>query len=193
MCIIRESKSHFTTQCEGHALFTTPVADVLRANWYSSGPKMAKMGKKKRATLCLVVLWLLFHVPATPFFLERPHLVSSAEAYRIEAGRGPRASSNLLLPLSYSEGHINRSLADADLSRFLNPVVILHTLGAIVVAVAVIGFVLYILLIIAFWACHLGVHSAIVLHERRQIPHSSPTVKFMRYNYNSYNIALSYN
>ena len=52
-------------------------------------------------------------------------------------------------------------------SGFLNPVMVIHTVGAFV---AVIATAWLALLVGVFYTCHFGVHAAIALHERRQFP-----------------------
>ena len=55
-------------------------------------------------------------------------------------------------------------------SGFLNPVMVIHTVGAFVAVIATAWLALHLILVRVFYTCHFGVHAAITLHKRRQFP-----------------------
>ena len=121
---------------------------------------MARLQRKKLAWL---FLWLLVFVPIKPFYSERPYI-----AARPPQTKGELASSHpqsgVYHGLSCREDHINATLARADVTRWLNPTVILTSLAEITSVAMVVMMVVYVLVIATFCCCHLGVHW--VLGER---------------------------
>ena len=55
-------------------------------------------------------------------------------------------------------------------SGFLNPVMVIHTVGAFVAIIATAWLALHLILVGVFYTCHFGMHATIALHERRQFP-----------------------
>ena len=74
--------------------------------------------------MILLVLWLLLHAPSTTFFSERPHLVSLAVDREV-ASRVDSYVLDLLPP----EDHANSTRSGYDVSGFLDPVKVIHTIG----------------------------------------------------------------
>ena len=115
---------------------------------------MARLGRKKLAQL---FLWLLVFMPIKPFYSERPYVAAQPPLTK-----GDLASSHpqpgVYHGLSCGEDHINATLARADVTRWLNPTVILTSLAEIVVLVMIAMMVVYVLVMATFWCCHLGVH-----------------------------------
>ena len=118
---------------------------------------MARWGRRKLARL---FLWLLVFLPVKPFYSERPYV-----AAQLPLTKGDLASSRpqpgVYLGLSCAEDHMNSTLARADVTRWLNPTVILCSLAKIVMVAVIIVTVVYVLVMASFWCCHLGVHWAI--------------------------------
>ena len=118
---------------------------------------MARLGRKKRARL---FLWLLIFMPIKPFYSERPYIAAQPSLTKGDL------ASNHLQPgvyhgLSCGEDHINATLARADVTRWLNPTVILTSLAEIVVVAVIAVMVVYVLVMASFCCCHLVVHWAI--------------------------------
>ena len=132
--------------------------------------------------MILLVLWLLLHAPSTTFFSERPHLVSLAVDREV-ASRVDSYVLDLLPP----EDHANSTRSGYDVSGFLDPVKVIHTVGAFVQRPLLQSLGLHCIgiLVGVFYACHFGVHAAIALHERRQFPPTSCSTRYV-YNYNLY-------
>ena len=118
---------------------------------------MARLGRKNLARL---FLWLLVFVPIKPFYSERPYIAS-----RLPLTKGDLASNHLqsgiYLALSCGEDHINATLARADVTRWLNPTVMLTSLAEIFVVAMTMMVVMYVLVMAPFWCCHLGVYWAV--------------------------------
>ena len=127
--------------------------------------------------MILLVLWLLLHAPSTTFFSERPHLVSLAVDHEV-ASRVDSYVLDLLPP----EDHANSTRSGYDVSGFLDPVKVIHTVGAFVAVITIAWLALHFILVGGFYACHFGVHAAIALHERRQFPPTSCSARYV-YNY----------
>ena len=118
---------------------------------------MARLGRK---TLSWLFLWLLVFVPIKPFYSERPYA-----AARPPPTKGDPASSHpqpgVYHGLSCGEDHINATLARTDVTRWLNPTVILTSLAEVVVVAVIAVMVVYVLAMASFCCCHLVVHWAI--------------------------------
>ena len=124
--------------------------------------------------MILLVLWLLLHAPSTTFFSERPHLVSLAVDREV-ASRVDSYVLDLLPP----EDHANSTRSGYDVSGFLDPVKVIHTVGAFVAVITIAWLALHFILVGVFYACHFGVHAAIALHERRQFPPTSCSTRYV--------------
>ena len=118
---------------------------------------MARLGRKKLAWLFLC---LLVFMPIKPFYSEQPNI-----AARPPLTKGDLISSHpqpgVYHGLSCGEDHINTTLARADVTRWLNPTVILTSLAEIVAVAVIAVMVVYVLVIATFWCCDLGVHWAL--------------------------------
>ena len=118
---------------------------------------MARLGRKNTAWL---FLWLLVFMPIKPFYSEQPYI-----AARPPLTMGDHTSSHpqagIYHGLSCGEDHINSTLAHADVTRWLNPTVILASLAKMVVVAMIAVIVVYVFVMATFWCCHLGVHWAI--------------------------------
>ena len=125
---------------------------------------MARLGRKEFARL---FLWLLVFVPIKPFYSEQPYV-----AARPPLTKGDLASSHpqpgIYHGLSCGEDHINATLARADVTRWLNPTMILTSLAEVVVVVVIAVMVVYVLVMASFCCCHLVVHWAIGGRNIRQ-------------------------
>ena len=117
---------------------------------------MANLGRKKLARL---ILWLLVVMPIKSFYSERPYA-----AARPPLIKGDLASSHpqpgIYHGLSCGEDHINATLTRVDVTRWLNPTVILTSLAEIVVVAVIAMMVVYVLVMASFYCCHLVVHWA---------------------------------
>ena len=115
------------------------------------------MARLERKQLAYLFLWLLAFMPIKPFYSEQPYV-----AARPPPTKGDLASSHpqpgVHHGLSCGEDHINATLARADVTRWLNPTVILTSLTRIVIVAIIVVMVVYVLVMATFWCCHLGVH-----------------------------------
>ena len=104
---------------------------------------MEKMRKMRRAAVILIVLWLLPHVPSITFFSERPHLVSLAVDRKVASqacGQQCRSTA--------SRGSLIKPALDTmSASGFLNPVMVIHTVGAFIAVIATAWFALHLILV----------------------------------------------
>ena len=91
--------------------------------------------------MILLVLWLLLHAPSTTFFSERPHLVSLAVDREV-ASRVDSYVLDLLPP----EDHANSTRSGYDVSGFLDPVKVIHTVGAFVAVITIAWLALHFIL-----------------------------------------------
>ena len=118
---------------------------------------MSRLGRKKFARL---FLWLLVVMPIKRFYSERPYT-----AARPPLTKGDLASSHpqpgVYHGLSCGEDHINATLARAEVTRWLNPTVILTSLAEVIVVAVIVVMVVYVLVMASFCWCHLVVHWAI--------------------------------
>ena len=124
---------------------------------HAENPSSAAMARLERKQLVCLFLWLLVFMPIKPFYSERPYV-----AARPPPTKGDLASSHpqpdVHHGLSCGEDHINATLARADVTRWLNPIAILTTLSNIFIVAIIAVMVMYVLVMAAFWCCHLGVH-----------------------------------
>ena len=118
---------------------------------------MARLGRKELAWL---FLWLLVFLPIKPFYSERPYA-----AARPPLTKGDLASIHskpgVHHGLSCGEDNINATLVRADVTRWLNPTVILTSLAEVVIVVMIAVMVVYVLVMASFCCCHLAVNWAI--------------------------------
>ena len=118
---------------------------------------MARLGREKFSCL---FLWLLVFMLIKLFYSERPYV-----AVQPPLTKGDFVSNHpqpgIYHGLSCKEDHINATLARADVTHWLNPIVILNSLVDIVVVAMIAVMVVYVLVLAIFWCCHLGVHWAI--------------------------------
>ena len=108
--------------------------------------------------MILLVLWLLLHAPSTTFFSERPHLVSLAVDREI-ASRVDSYVLDLLPP----EDHANSTRSGYDVSGFLDPVKVIHTVGAFVAVITIAWLALHFILVGVFYAYVYSIALAVVL------------------------------
>ena len=146
-------KSKHTCIISLHATLYITWVFIAHAENLSS----AAMARLERKQLACLFLWLLAFMPIKPFYSERPYV-----AARPPPTKGDLASSHpqpgVHHGLSCGEDHINATLARADVTRWLNPIAILTTLSNIFIVAIIAVMVVYVLVMAAFWCCHLGVH-----------------------------------
>ena len=115
---------------------------------------MAMLWRKK---LTRLFLWLPVFMPIKPFYSQRPYF-----AARMPLTKGDLANSHpqpgVYHSLSFGEDHIYSTVAQADVTCWMNPTVILTSLAEIIVVSMMVVMVVYIHIMATFWCCHLGVH-----------------------------------
>ena len=118
---------------------------------------MVRLGRKKFVRL---FLWLLVFMPIKPFHSERSYIVARPPLTKEDlASSYPQPG--VYHGLSCREDHINATLAQADITHWLNPTVILTSLAEIVVVAMIAVIVVYDLVMATFCCCHLVVQWAI--------------------------------
>ena len=123
---------------------------------------MARLGKKLRAVIALLALWLLLCGTPTPFFSERHQPLP----------RRPASSEDVISSRYYfslATEHINSTLSRADVTNWMNPIQIVTAVISGACLLAVMLMVLYLLVLLGFCGCHLAVHWAI---SDRHLPSS---------------------
>ena len=118
------------------------------------------MGKLRKKDIAWLLFWLLVFVPIKPFFSERPYAAARPPLTKGDIGSS-HPQAHIYHGLSYGEDHMNATLAHADVTRWLNPTIILSTLAKMVVVAVIVVMVVYAFLMATFCCCHVGVHWAI--------------------------------
>ena len=139
------------------ALITYIRVILAPAENFQESAAMAKLRRKEFAWL---LLCLLVFVPIKPFYSEQPYAAARPPLTKRDlASSHPQAG--IYHGLSCGDDHMNATLARADITRWLNPTVIVASLAEMVVVATIAVMVVYILIMATFWCCHLGVHWAI--------------------------------
>ena len=85
------------------------------------------MKKLRKKDIAWLLFWLLVFVPIKPFYSERPYAAARPPLTKGDIGSS-HPQAHIYHGLSCGEDHMNATLARADVTRWLNPTVILVTL-----------------------------------------------------------------
>ena len=120
----------------------------------------AAMDRMKKKNLAWLLFWLFVFVPIKPFYSERPYVAARPPLTKGDIGSS-HPQAHIYHGLSCGEDHINATLARADVTRWLNPTIILSSLAKMVVVAVIVMIVVYAFVMATFCCCHVGVHWAI--------------------------------
>ena len=123
----------------------------------SAAMKMKRLRKKDIAWL---LFWLLVFVPIKPFHSEQPSIAARPSLTKGDIGSS-HPQAHIYHGLSCGEDHMNATLTRADVTRWLNPTIILASLAKMVMVAVIVMIVVYVFVMATFCCCHVGVHWAI--------------------------------
>ena len=126
----------------------------------TSNEESAAMKKLRKKDITWLLFWLLVFVPIKPFYSERPYSAVQPPLTRGDIGSN-HPQAHIYHGLSCGEDHMNATLARADVTRWLNPAVVLVTLANMAMVAVIMVMVVYVFIMATFWCCHVAVHWAI--------------------------------